>query len=240
MIVVPRPGVVSMSSVPLTRCRRSRMLASPRLGPALGVARIESGAFVADGKQQAPVRLSQRDARGARARHGGATLVSASCATRKRQSSRLLADRRRQVVRGPSPDGEPALAAPPFAFRAQRLDQAKLLEDRRVELVGQRVDVLAEAYELLANRAHHVGLCCVRRGELGAADVDRQHGQPLRHVVVQLAREQRALVLVGADQAPAQVAQRLLGPLGLRDVAQDTERPLSVRPLASRLATRAT
>ena len=41
---------------------------------------------------------------------------------------------------------------------------------------------------------------------------------------MQLAREQRALLLVGPDQAPAQVAQLLLGSLALRDVAEDAER----------------
>ena len=119
---------------------------------------------------------------------------------------------------------EPALAAPPFAFRPQRLGQAELLEDRRVQLVGQGVDVLAEAHEPLADRPHRLRLRSVRRGELGAADVDRQHGEPLRHVVVQLAREQRALLLLGPDQAPAQVAQLLLGPLAVGDVAQDAVR----------------
>ena len=71
--------------------------------------------------------------------------------------------------------------------------------------------------------AHRLGLRPGRRGELGAADFDRQHGEPLRHVVVQLAREQRALLLLGPDQAPAQVAQLVLDPLGLRDVAQHAD-----------------
>ena len=119
---------------------------------------------------------------------------------------------------------DPALAAAPFAFRPERLGQAELLQDRRVQLVRQGVDVLAEAHEPLADRLHRLGLRPVRRGELGAADVDRQHGEPLRHVVVQLAREQRALLLVGPDQAPAQVAQLVLGSLALRDVAEDAER----------------
>ena len=81
-----------------------------------------------------------------------------------------------------------------------------------MQLVGQRVDVLAEAHELGAHRSHHLGLRAVGRSELSAAHIDRQHGQPLRHVVVQFARKQRALVLVGPDQAPAEIAQRLLGP----------------------------
>ena len=77
------------------------------------------------------------------------------------------------------------------------------------------MDVLAQAHEALANRPHRLGLRAVRRGELGAADLDRQHGEPLRQVVVQLAREHRALLLVGPDQALAQVAPLLLGALAL-------------------------
>ena len=82
-----------------------------------------------------------------------------------------------------------------------------------MQLVRQGVDVLAEAHEPLANRLHRLGVRAARRGQLGAADVDGQHGEPLRHVVVQLAREQRALLLLGPDQAPAQAAQLLLGAL---------------------------
>ena len=42
---------------------------------------------------------------------------------------------------------------------------------------------------------------------------------------MQLARQQRALLLVGLDQAPAQVAHLVLGAPALRDVAEDTVRP---------------
>ena len=46
-------------------------------------------------------------------------------------------------------DRDRVLATSPFAFRAERLDQPELFQDRRVQLVGQGVDVLAEAYEPL-------------------------------------------------------------------------------------------
>ena len=159
----------------------------------------------------------------ARAPAWRATLLSASCATRNRQSAASFADDGGQRVELHR-ELEPRPAPEPFAFRPQRLGQAELLEDRRVQLVRQGVDVLAEAHEPLAHRPHRLGLRPVRRGELGAADVDRQHGEPLRHVVVQLAREQRALLLLGPDQAPAQIAQLVLGALALRDVAEDAER----------------
>jgi hypothetical protein len=54
--------------------------------------------------------------------------------------------------------------------------------------------------------------------ELGDADVDREHRQTLREIVVKLAGEQRALLLVGAQQALAEVAQRLLRHLALAGV----------------------
>jgi len=76
----------------------------------------------------------------------------------------------------------------------------------------------------------------IRRGELGPADVDRQHGEPLGHVVVQLAGEQRAFLLVGPDQAPAQVVQRLLEPL-LLVTSRKTPYVATARPVASRRET---
>jgi hypothetical protein len=118
---------------------------------------------------------------------------------------------------------EPALANPPFAFRPERLGQAELPQDRGVQLVRQRVDVLAEANERRAYRLHRSGLRAVRHGKLRATDVDRQQGEPLRHVVVQLTREQRAFVLMGTDQAPAEVAHFVVGAPSLRHVAEDAE-----------------
>ena len=47
-MAVPRPGVLSMSSVPFTSRNRSRMLARPRLLPSLGLSGIEPDSFVAD------------------------------------------------------------------------------------------------------------------------------------------------------------------------------------------------
>ena len=173
--------------------------------------------------RSSPPSICRRATLAARAPAWRATLFSASCATRNRQSAASFPTTAGSGSRS-TESSTPAPASEPFAFRPERLGQAELLQDRRVQLVRQGVDVLAEAYEPLANRPHRLGLRPVRRGELGAADVDRQHGEPLRHVVVQLAREQRALLLVGPDQAPAQVAQLVLGSLALRDVAEDAER----------------
>ena len=93
-----------------------------------------------------------------------------------------------------------------------------------MQLVRERVNVLAEAYQPRANRPHRLRLRFAPRDNLGATDFDRQHGQPLRHVVVQLPRKQRALRLVGLDQALAQVTQRVGSSLRLGDVAEDAVR----------------
>ena len=61
------------------------------------------------------------------------------------------------------------------------------------------------------------------RGKLGATDVDRQNGKSLRHVVVQLSREERAFLFMGTDQALAQVTQLILHLFAIRDVAKNTE-----------------
>jgi len=178
-------------------------------------------AVVTDGEGKASVRLSQRDAHRARAGVTGDVV------------QRLL-PHAEQAERGVPPQtgrhgGEVhrhrggSRVAEPLARGPERLDEAELLENRRVQLVREGVDVLAQAREPLAHRAQLLRLRRVRRRELGAADVDRQHGEPLRHVVVELAREQRALVLVGPDQALGEVAQLVLGPLALGDVAEDTE-----------------
>ena len=150
-------------------------------------------------------------------------MLSASCATRKRQSA----------ASGPTASGsgsiatekrDPALAPAPLAFRPERLGQAELLQDRRVELVGEGVDVLAEAHEALADRPQRLRLRAAGRGELGAPGVDGEDGEPLGEVVVQLAGEERAFLLLRADQPAAQILERGLGPLLLRDVPQDAER----------------
>ncbi len=171
----------------------------------LRLRRIEADAVVADGKEQTVVHLPQGDVSGART--GVAGHVVQRLLRHAEQAERRLfpddagsgSDLQREFERAP--------AALPFALRPQRLGEAELVQDRRVQLVGQGVDVLAEAHEPLAKRSHRLCLRSVGSGELGAADLDRQHGDPLRQVVVQLAREQRALLLVGADQTPAQVVQ---------------------------------
>jgi len=90
----------------------------------------------------------------------------------------------------------------------------------------------------LANRPHRLRLLPLRHRELDAADVDGQHGEPLGDVVVQLASEQGALLLVGADQAPAQVVQLDLDPLALRE-SRSHAVGSDFRSGALRLATRA-
>ncbi len=73
------------------------------------------------------------------------------------------------------------------------------------------------------------------RGEFGAAGVDGQHGEALRHVVVQFAGEQRTFLFLGPDQALTQAAQLALGSLPIRHV-RSTPNVRVARPAGSRSA----
>ena len=93
-----------------------------------------------------------------------------------------------------------------------------------------------------------------RRGSIGAAlhtaGINRQPGDPLRHVVVQLAREPGTLRLVGLDQKPAQVMQGRLGLPARSDIdeapadqsaaarRQPDQSHLAIQPLAEGVADR--
>ena len=211
-----------MSSVPSTSRTRSRMLARPRCPPATRTVRVEADAVVGDGEEQPVVHPTQSD--GGRGRGGVAGHVVQRLLGHAEQAERRVlghdlgqrTDVHREIELGL---GDLVARTP-----SQRLGQAELLEDRRVQLVREGVDVLAEAHEPLADGLHRLGLRPVSGVELGTADVDRQDGEPLAHVVVQFAREQSPLLLVRPDQAPAQIVQFLLAAFALGDVAQHAER----------------
>ncbi len=190
--------------------------------PLSGTPGLESEAVVGHGEEQPVADLAEGDGRVACSRM--ASHIAQSLLSDPEQAERgVLGERVRQwaEVRG---DVELAPARPPPALRAQRLGQSQLLQDRGVQLVGQGVDVLAQTHEPFADGLHGFCLLSVRGSELGAADLDRQHGEPLAHVVVELAGEQGALLLLGADEAAAQFARLLLGPLAVGHVAEDTVR----------------
>ena len=202
--------------------------------PLSGMPGLEPDAVVGDGEEQPVADLAKRDVRAACSRVAGH--IAQRLLSDPEQAERgVLGERARQraEVRG---DVELAPARPPSALRAQRLGESQLLQDRGVQLVGQRVDVLAQAHQPFADGLHGLGLLSVRSGEFGAADLDRQHGEPLAHVVVQLAREQGALLFLGADEAAAQFARLLLGPLAARSHRGGPRSVRTARPPASRAA----
>ena len=87
----------------------------------------------------------------------------------------------------------------------------EVFQHRRMQPVGQGVDVLAQPHQAFPYLAH--GLASPSGAgiqPLDSSGVDRQASEALRHVVVELAREPRPLFLVGVDQPPAQLAGGLL------------------------------
>ena len=145
-----------------------------------------------------------------------ATLRSASCAMRKRASAASCG-----TLSGMSSGfASSRIGASPrktVALGLQRFDQAEVFEDGRVQSIRQRMYVLAQPNQALSHRPH---CACggARRFALFAAGIYRQHRQALGHVVVQLTRKARALLLLRADQPPAQLVRRLLRPDGARHV----------------------
>ena len=91
-----------------------------------------------------------------------------------------------------------------LTFGFQRLDQTEIVEHRRMQSVRKIVHVLAQLHQCPARserRASPEG-DSVASGKLGG--VDGQSGEPLRNIVVQLAREPAAFVFMRGDQASAQ------------------------------------
>ena len=117
--------------------------------PASGFTRVEPDTVVPDGQEQAAVHLPQDHAR--RVRAGVAGHVVQRFLGHPIQAERgVLPEGGRHRVEVQR-DVDASVAAPPFAFRAKRLGQAELFEHRRMQLVCERVNVLAEANESLAN-----------------------------------------------------------------------------------------
>lgn len=75
--------------------------------------------------------------------------------------------------------------------------------------------VLTQPHEAFAHRAHGIAASRTRQHVLLTTGVNCQQRQTLRHVIVQLAREPRALVFLRGDEMPAQFARSLLCPLAL-------------------------
>ena len=190
----PRPGAVLSSRVPFTRSTRSRMLSRPRLRPSFGCAGSKPDTVVADDKEQAAVRPSQRDARGVRAAWR-ATLFSASCATRNRHSSASFRplETRIEVHR----HRQPTLATPPLASArsastrpsSSRTDGGSWSARGGCPRSGAR----ARRIEPSAPSA------CAPSGAASSAppmSTGEHAGQSRRHVVVHARASRSALVLV--------------------------------------------
>src|SRR5262245_37209182 len=80
-----------------------------------------------------------------------------------------------------------------LALRLNRCDKTGVFEDRGMHSIRKGVNVLAQSHQALAHGPHRAAPRRTCRIALFAAGVDRQQRQPLRDVVVQLARQPRAL-----------------------------------------------
>src|SRR5208283_557132 len=88
----------------------------------------------------------------------------------------------------------------------QRVYQAEVFKDRRVQLAREAVYLFGQFDQLFPRITEGVG---DRAGEVELlfelADLDGHHGQPLRQVVVDLTGEAAPLDLLSADQPAGQV-----------------------------------
>ena len=177
--------------------------------PSVSVARpVESDAVVADGEEQAAVERTQIEGRGPRtgmADDVGQRLLGHAEETEGRVpaetaagSGASLAERSMRVRRPSRSHSAPSASARPSSSRTDGWSW-----------YAREWTSSLKVHEALAHGAHRVGLGAGGRGDLRLADVDRQDRQPLGQVVVQLAGEECALLLLGLDQAPTQVAQRV-------------------------------
>jgi hypothetical protein len=122
-----------------------------------------------------------------------------------------------------------------LALRAQGIDNAQFVEDGRVKLPRQRVDVLGQGHQLRAHAACR-GLDISRTSGqlLERSRLDRKYGQPLREVVVQLPRYPTVLLLLRMDEPSPQLGERLFHLLSFGHLAHETRvgQVKLVRPIA--------
>src|SRR5574338_903879 len=76
-----------------------------------------------------------------------------------------------------------------LALGLQRLDKSEIVEDGRMQPVGQRMDVFAELGQSIANLAHRRIVPRTGAPALRTPGLDGERSQSLRYVVMQLAGE---------------------------------------------------
>ena len=91
-----------------------------------------------------------------------------------------------------------------LALGLESFAQAQIRDNGRMQAIRQRVHVLAQLHKTLSHCAH--GAAVRGRLRLFAAGVNRQQGEPLRDVVMQLARYERIRDGGGYVLAPGHAA----------------------------------
>ena len=99
--------------------------------------------------------------------------------------------------------------------RPERLGEAGVHEQRRVDAVGQVAQLLDRVLHGVAERVEHLGggLGVVGEDVLGEAEVHRQRDEVLLGAVVQVALDLAALGVAGGHDAGTRGLQVLVGPL---------------------------
>ena len=115
----------------------------------------------------------------------------------------FLGEGLRDVV-GPEPDHDAVALEEAETLRPQGIDDAQLVQDGRVKLAGQGMDPLGQGRQLLAHATRpRLDVGGKARQLLEHSGLDRQDGQPLRQVVVQLPRDAAVLLLLGVHEPRA-------------------------------------
>ncbi len=150
------------------------------------------------------------------------------------EAERRLPGRRRPAVPDVERDRHGFELRETLGLRPQRLGQTEVVERRGVQLIREGVHVLGQTRELLAQRAarHRVaaGAGAFHRnggGILEPGRIDRQPRQALAEIVVQLARDRLALLLLRVEQAAIEDVHALLcqtAPGALHEEGGDEER----------------
>src|SRR5262245_60014456 len=115
-----------------------------------------------------------------------------------------------------------------LALGLQCFDETQVFEQRRVQAIGQGMHVLAQSHQPLAYRLHcDCASAAIHRMTLRVTGVHGQQCQTLGHIVVQLTRQARALLLLRIDEPAAEVVRggfRALTPVALVQQPGDHDR----------------
>src|SRR5262245_43769267 len=179
--------------------------------PVAMAGRVEANSIVADGELQAHVPALQADP--GPAGPGVTGNVAQAFLRNAKQAERHIRWQLLGNVAGIGLHARRTRARDALALGLQCFDETEVFEQRGVQAIGQGMHVLAQSHQPFAY-CLHCASAAIRRMALRATGVHGQQCQALGHIVVQFARQPRALLLLRMDQPAAQFVRG-----GLRAVA---------------------